>query len=98
MRIDNSTTYRVESHIKAAVADHEHSGLVVQIKYSPRGSGRFISGTYYRQASGFPDGKLIRLRVNPLNRYPLQVAFKTSEYYTRLDKMEEQAKKEHGKS
>jgi hypothetical protein len=57
----------------------------VELKYCPKGSGRYISGTYYRVTKGYEDGKLIRLRINRLNRYPLNVSFKTSEYFTKRD-------------
>lgn len=85
MRIRNSTKYSVAATLKQAVGDYPIDGLMVELKYSPRGSGRYISGTYYRLTKGYEEGKLIRLRINPANQYPLDVTFKTSEYYTKRD-------------
>lgn len=85
MIIRNSTKYSVAATLKNAVSSYPVDGLIVELKYSPRGSGRYISGTYYRLTKGFDDGKLIRLRINRDNRYPLDVSFKTSEYYTKTD-------------
>jgi hypothetical protein len=86
VKILNKTHYQFDGLFDAALEGFDHDGLLIEIKYSPAGSGRYISGTYYRQAPGFPNGRLIRLRINRNNKYPLQVAFKTSEYYTQLDK------------
>ena len=85
MLISNKTAYKVDGLFDAALDGCEHSGLHVEIKYCPAGSGRFVSGTYYRQAPTHPDGGLIRLRINQDNRYPVRVAFKTSDYRTRID-------------
>jgi len=85
MRIRNSTKYSVAATLKHAVSDYPMEGLTVELKYCPKGSGRYISGTYYRLTKGYEDGKLIRLRVNPANKYPLEVSFKTSEYYKKRD-------------
>lgn len=85
MIIRNSTKYSVAATLKNAVSSYPVDGLIVELKYSPRGSGRYISGTYYRLTKGFDHGKLIRLRINRDNRYPLDVSFKTSEYYTKTD-------------
>jgi len=86
MKIDNKTEYALAELFNAAVADFDHSGLAVEVKYSPRGTIRYASGTYYRQAPRHPDGRLIRIRINRRNKYPTRVAFKTSEYYTRVDR------------
>ena len=67
--------------LKEAVLDYPTDGLVVDLKYCPKGSRRYISGTYYRRAKNFEDGKYIRLRINRNNKYPLEVHFKTSQYY-----------------
>lgn len=85
MRIRNSTKYSVAATLKHAVCDYPMDGLTVELKYCPKGSGRYISGTYYRLTKGYEDGKLIRLRINPTNKYPLEVSFKTSEYYKKRD-------------
>lgn len=85
MRIRNSTKYCVAATLKQAVCEHPIEGLTVELKYSPKGSGRYISGTYYRLTKGYEEGKLIRLRINPVNKYPLDVSFKLSEYYTERD-------------
>jgi hypothetical protein len=85
MDIRNLTTYRMGAALKEAVIDYPTDGLMVELKYSPRGSGRYISGTYYRVVRGRPQGKLIRLRINRENRYPLDVSFKTSDYYRKRD-------------
>lgn len=86
MEIHNKTAYDLAPLFSAALEDFDHEGLLVEVKYSPAGSGRYISGTYYREAPDFPQGKLIRLRINRTNEYPLKVAFKTSDYFTRRDK------------
>jgi hypothetical protein len=86
MKILNKTQYHLETLFETAVDGFDHSGLTIEVKYCPDGSGRCISGTYYRQTPRYPDGKLIRLRINPRNKYPLRVAFKTSDYFTRMDK------------
>jgi len=86
MRVRNLTTYRVEPLLEAAVPDYDHDGLTVEVKYSRVGSKRFVSGTYYRHAPSAPDGRLIRLRINPANRYPIGMPFKTSNYFKRLDR------------
>lgn len=85
MRISNSTKYSVAAMLKQAVGEFPIEDLAVELKYCPKGSGRYISGTYYRQTKGYENGKFIRLRVNRLNKYPLDVSFKTSEYYTKRD-------------
>ena len=83
MNIKNSTSFSISTALREAVLDHPTDGLTVEIRYCPRGSRRYISGTYYRTARSHQDGKLIRLRINRSNRYPVQVQFKTSEYYKR---------------
>lgn len=72
--------------LRAAVEGFDHSGLCIEIKYCPAGSSRFISGTYYVQTEGYPDGRLIRLRINRDNTYPIRIHFKTSDYFKRIDK------------
>lgn len=83
MIIRNSTCYQVSTALKEAVAEYPVDGLVIELKYCPKGSRRYISGTYYRKTRNFDEGKLIRLRVNRLNNYPIKVHFKTSSYYTK---------------
>ncbi len=90
MIVENSTRYNVAAALREAVCEYPTDGVTVQLKYCPKGSGRYISGTYYRQARGFEDGKLIRLRINRYNRYPVKVQFKTSDYYKTRDKYGEQ--------
>lgn len=85
MIMRNSTKYCVAATLKQAVSEYPIDGLIVELKYSPKGSGRYISGTYYRVTKGYEEGRLIRLRINRLNKYPLDVSFKTSEYYTKRD-------------
>lgn len=81
MRILNRTAHDVNALLISAVEEFAPDGLTVEIKYCPRDSRRYISGTYYRRAQGYEDGKLIRIRVNRRNRYPLTIPFKTSEYF-----------------
>lgn len=85
MHIRNLTSYRVEPLFLAAVADYANVDLTVEIKYCPAGSKRSISGTYYRWTQKAPEGRLIRLRINRTNRYPVTVPFKTSEYFKKID-------------
>lgn len=86
MNIENTTQYDVDGMLQKAVGEYPTEGVTVQLKYCPKGSRRYISGTYYRATRGFEEGKLIRLRINKYNRYPLEVQFKTSDYYTEQDK------------
>lgn len=86
MEFHNLTNYPVEGLLRRAVADLPVDGLRIEIKFCPAGSGRSISGTYYRQARGYPNGKLIRLRINRRNCYPVRIFFKTSEYFTKKDR------------
>jgi hypothetical protein len=86
MQIFNKTAYDLAQLFSAALEGFDHSDLTVEIKYCPAGSGRYISGTYYREAPGFPEGRLIKLRINRDNKYPLRVPFKTSDYFTRKDR------------
>ena len=67
------------------MADCPTAGLIVEIKYCPKGTSRGwpASGTYYRRTARRPQGKLIRLRINRLNRYPVGMMFKMSSYFTR---------------
>ncbi len=81
MELRNSTVFRMGAALKEAVIDYPTEGLTVELKYCPKGSRRYISGTYYRLTKDRPEGKLIRLRINRNNSYPLDVSFKTSDYY-----------------
>ena len=81
MKIRNLTQYVMSSALKEAVMEYPTDGLVVELKYCPKNSRRYISGTYYRRARNYEDGKYIRLRINRNNKYPLEVNFKTSQYY-----------------
>ncbi len=83
MIIYNNTEFEVADLLREAFAEFPIDGLVVELKYCPKGSRRYISGTYYRRANGYEDGRLIRLRINRHNKYPLKVQFKTSSYYTK---------------
>jgi hypothetical protein len=85
MRFKNNTFYKVEDLIESALPDFLHDELDVEIKYCPKGTRRIISGTYYRQTAKRADGRLIRIRINRNNRYPVAVNFKTSDYYTKRD-------------
>lgn len=80
MIIHNSTDITVPVDLTESVAEYPTDELVFQLKYCPRGSRRYISGTYYRRARGFESGRLIRIRINRNNRYPLKIQFKTSQY------------------
>lgn len=92
MKIKNSTKYSVAAALGEAVCEYPIDGLTVELKYCPSGSKRYISGTYYRKTRGYEEGKLIRLRINRANRYPLDVPFKTSEYYTKRDRLGRETK------
>jgi len=81
MIIRNATQYHISTALKEAVSVYPVDGLIVELKYCPKGSRRYISGTYYRRANGLEDGKLIRIRINRHNKYPVSVHFKTSSYY-----------------
>lgn len=85
MFIRNLTKYNIEHLFHEAVSEYDHDKLIVEVKYCPTGSKRSISGTYYRWTKSAPDGRLIRLRINHTNRYPVTVPFKTSEYYKKTD-------------
>ena len=85
MRIRNLTCHKVEHLLETSLDGYDHNELRVEIKYCPEGSRRVASGTYYRWTRSAPDGRLIRLRINRSNRYPVSVPFKTSEYYTKKD-------------
>jgi len=80
MIVKNSTRYHISTALNEAVSAYPVDGLVVELKYCPRGSRRYVSGTYYRRANGFEDGRLIRIRINRHNVYPLSTHFKTSSY------------------
>ena len=83
MIINNSTEFDVADSLREAFSEYPIDDLVVELKYCPKGSRRYISGTYYRRTTGYEDGGLIRLRINRHNKYPLKVQFKTSSYYTK---------------
>jgi hypothetical protein len=86
MQVRNQTRHLIEPLLEASVSGHDHRELIVEVKYSPLGSKRSISGTYYRLAPTAPDGRLIRLRINRGNRYPITVPFKLSEYFKKSDR------------
>ncbi len=85
MRIVNHTEFSVSTALREAVACYPTEGLTVELKYCPRGSSRYISGAYYRRARNFDEGRLIRVRVNRHNPYPIDIPFKTSRYYRKVD-------------
>ena len=81
--IRNHTSFSVSTAIREAVVDYPTEDLTVELRYCPKGSGRYASGTYYRRTRNHEDGKLIRVRINRGNHYPVEVSFKTSDYYTK---------------
>ncbi len=83
MIIKNSTSYSISAALRESVMEYPTDGLTVELRYCPKGSRRYISGTYYRVARNHENGRLIRLRINRHNRYPVTVQFKTSEYERR---------------
>ncbi len=80
MEVINRTDHDIEDLIRLAVADIPVDGLKVEVKYSPKTSRLYASGTYYRRTKKHSDGKLVRLRINRKNSYPIKMHFKTSEY------------------
>lgn len=86
MQVRNLTAHRIEPLLEASVSGHDHRDLIVELKYSPLGSRRSISGTYYRLSPSAPNGRLIRLRINRSNKYPISIPFKLSEYYRQVDR------------
>jgi hypothetical protein len=86
VKVDNKTEFAVENLFVSALDGFDHDGLCVEVRYCPSNSNRYISGTYYRQCPKYPAGRFIRLRINRKNKYPVRIAFKTSDYYTRVDK------------
>ena len=86
MKLKNSTAYKMNAAFCEAVVEYPTDDLTVELKYCRAGTKRFISGTYYRRTRGFENGKLIRVRINPENKYPIEIPFKTSEYYTKRDR------------
>jgi hypothetical protein len=86
MIVENSTVFSMSTALKEVVMDYPTDGLMVELKYCPKGSSRYISGTYYRRTPAREHGKLIRLRINRFNRYPVKVQFKTSEYERKTDR------------
>ena len=85
MKISNLTRHSMKTALSEAVARYPTEDLTVELKYCRAGTKRYVSGTYYRKTRGHDDGKLIRIRINPANTYPLEIPFKTSEYYTKRD-------------
>ena len=85
MQIHNFTSVQVEDLITKSVENFEHKDLHIEIRYCPKDSRRYASGTYYRYTKSFPEGRLIRLRINKNNTYPVKVGFKTSKYSRRID-------------
>lgn len=85
MLIHNRTDHKIEELLNAAVEGYDHSELTVEIKYCPAGSRRLVSGAYYCWSPSAPDGRLIRLRINRINRYPVTIRFKTSDYFKKTD-------------
>lgn len=83
MEIVNRTHFAVEGLLREAIAEHPAEGLLVEVKYCRQGAKWPASGTYYRRANGRPGGKLIRVRINRANRYPVRMLFKTSSYFKR---------------
>lgn len=86
MKILNYTHFDFENALKESVTDYPVDGLVVEIRYCPSTSRRYASGTYYRQCKGYMDGRFIKLRLNKLNKYPVQTTFKTSDYERKTDR------------
>ena len=87
MHVHNTTTYKIVELIEESVMDYDHKDLIVEVKYCPKGSRRCVSGTYYRWTQSAPEGRIIRLRINSTNRYPVKLPFKTSDYYKKLDSL-----------
>jgi hypothetical protein len=85
MVVVNCTSLSITTALKESVVSFPTDGLLVEIKYSRRGTRRFISGTYYRRTPDRESGRLIRIRINRANCYPVTVSFKTSEYFTNRD-------------
>ncbi|MCE5324709.1 hypothetical protein LLG46_15545 [bacterium] len=87
MIIANNTHLHISTALKEAVTDYPTDGLLVELKYCPKGSNRYISGTYYRKTPSREHGRLIRLRINRFNHYPMKIQFKTSEYVEKTDRL-----------
>ena len=85
MQINNTTTHDITEMLDASVADYDHDCLLVEVKYCPTGSKRCVSGTYYRLSPSSPEGKVIRLRINRTNKYPIKLPFRTSDYFKKTD-------------
>jgi len=83
MEILNRTAIPIEPKLFQAAAGYPADGLVVEVKYCPKGASWPASGTYYRRTPSRPDGRLIRLRINRRNRYPVKMLFKLSSYFRR---------------
>lgn len=86
LEINNNTCFEIEKLLRLSVSDYCVEEMVVEIKYSPINSRRYISGTYYRLHPKYPNGKFIRIRVNQRNKYPIEISFKTSEYYQKKNR------------
>lgn len=85
MIIKNFTNYKVDSALRESIIMYPTEGLTVELKYCPKGSKRYASGTYYRRTTNYENGKLIRIRINQFNCYPVEVHFKTSQYEKKRD-------------
>ena len=86
MIVSNTTTFDVVALLQSSVADFPTDGLTVEVKYCPSNSRRYASGTYYRRTRNYENGKLIRVRINRKNRYPISIRFKTSEYFKKRNR------------
>ena len=86
MKIDNRTNLHIDKLLHESISGHNVEDLQVEIKHSPITSRRYISGTYYRLHPKHPNGKLIRIRINSRNKYPLEISFKTSEYFQKKNR------------
>lgn len=89
MVVHNKTKISINAALQEAVMEYPTEDLVVEVKYCPKGSRRYASGTYYRRTKGYEAGKFIRIRINRTNRYPLKVSFKTSEYFKKRNSLGE---------
>lgn len=85
MIIKNFTKYKMDCALKESVALFPIDGLTIELRYCPKGSRRYASGTYYRKTTNYENGKFIRIRINQFNKYPVEVNFKTSQYERKKD-------------
>ncbi len=83
MEIINRTNLLIETKIQQAVSGFCTDGLIAEFKYCQSGTSLRTpaTGTYYRRTKTRPQGRLIRVRLNKENRYPIKMNFKTSSYY-----------------